>query len=1193
MPTTTETNSAVVTGEDVSSHSASSDDSDVKVSECQQDEEEEEEDVVEVSSPKLVKQTKQTLIRVILLFVGFVIAALAVDVFLYYKMEFTVKTIDAVLNEDNPDATLRISLDVSSRMLFSSINVKSFTCQAFHKAPHDAEEGQFFALATNEKGFETNTMIQNLQAAEEHFIENMDITLSGIDFDILKQAIQDSYFTVNQTATRLDCSLNADVNMLGMASFAWPNVKQKFKHECRDCETQGGFQNTDVFMASVVGSLVTQKSSDPTRRRETFSENAEEFVFTMDKHFDLSKSLGSVESFKIAVPSAEYVIASEGQDEFWTTTTTPFSLDLATEGGSDLLSVITTTCTNMVSNEPCKMSDPMTEFLNDVWNGHIKFEMSSVSAAATLDERFRSTAIQEEEKDEENFVEAMLGLNVNLDLDMNLNVDFLSDFTDNVEVNRRLSHDDEADLSESNSLTLKMYGKETEVVQFQLDASRGWPGHEGGMMSTVDLRLFDGEVTMSVDVNAGRRDMKLTVRDVKTSKGQVANMGLDLDWHMDEDDRKAWVKYIVSFDGTDQREDTLTFPYGKFVDYWNGFESDVDDDMHEEWQCLKITRDDTQGRLELCAPNNDHKHFNLTYYDSDMMKVVGVTGSVKSASDKIDFSARGDLTVYDDEFFNFDIDKVTRMRLDGAVSRHGVDLFLDIQDVNNVEVFLVRLLTGWKDVNSFADMGLTRTQVMLTVDDSAVFSMDMNELDIRYHKFDDIKLLLDQFSLVIDDDKLIDTTIKVMYTMNNVDLQWLLKLKEEELVYLKLLGMVDYDSPQNWHVEFSKGLVRLKGEERFRVTMKGHMEMIPDAMHDHHSAVTVEMFLSVNKEEYMNLQQFHADIISDAHAEELTIASSVHGIMHMDQIINGTIFIDKMHSDWTISTSDFDISQPLVVSVAPTMAPTVYAHATKTVLEVKTKVVYRTTKTAFENNAAAQSASIAAFKKSLNQTGATVIIDSITTEFIDNGARRRLAIVEGIKVTYKATIIAELAGMDAATLYTKMQTSITAAVTSGSFESNLVAAFVDFDVTETFTAEETVSVDPPVVVDAIQAPTGMPSGMPTSVPSEEPVTPFPTPVPTPVPSNMPSEEPLTTFPTPTPTHSPTAMPTATPSSLPTAIVLPSSGESSFSTTNIIIIAVVVPVGILLSGVVAYFMMQQKKKSFMIVPTSTMPVGIQQ
>jgi hypothetical protein len=237
---------------------------------------------------------------------------------------------------------------------------------------------------SNSKGFKTNTIIQNYQDAQKHFIENLDISLSNIDFDILKRAMQDTYFTTNQTATRMDCALDVNLNILGYIPYPWSAIEKTFEHECSDCETKGGFNNNDIFMAAIVGFLVTDQNTETLREGQpdqkhsfAFSENSNKFVFTVDKKFDLSKSLGNLERFTLDIPSAEYVVTSKNKEEYWTTTTDPVTVDLTKEGGTHLISDITTRCTNVVTNEPCKVTDPLTNFLDDVWNGHIDYEVST------------------------------------------------------------------------------------------------------------------------------------------------------------------------------------------------------------------------------------------------------------------------------------------------------------------------------------------------------------------------------------------------------------------------------------------------------------------------------------------------------------------------------------------------------------------------------------------------------------------------------------------------------------------------------------------------------------------------------------------------------------------------------------------------------------------------------------------------
>lgn len=150
--------------------------------------------------------------------------------------------------------------------------------------------------------------------------------------------------------------------------------------------------------------------------------------------------------------------------------------------------------------------------------------------------------------------------------------------------------------------------------------------------------------------------------------------------------------------------------------------------------------------------------------------------------------------------------------------------------------------------------------------------------------------------------------------------------------------------------------------------------------------------------------------------------------------------------------------------------------------------------------------------------------------------------IEGITVTFKATIVAEYTGIDATTLYNSMLNSITTSVESGDYATNLAQAFTDFNVTNTFAVDQVVVATPP-------EPTGMPSTPPP---------------------------PQTAVPTPSPTSP--------------APVDSSGDDSSFSTVNIIIIAVVVPVGVLICAVLAYFVMQERKKTA-VMPATAMPVGL--
>jgi hypothetical protein len=571
----------------------------------------------------------------------------------------------------------------------------------------------------------------------------------------------------------------------------------------------------------------------------------------------------------------------------------------------------------------------------------------------------------------------------------------------------------------------------------------------------------------------------------------------------------------------------------------------------------------------------------LPHIDDGLMSALSNVGDVE-------FSAKGAIVIRDDNLFKFVTLK--SFRLQSMISRHGFDIFMDLHDRDDNEVVLVRAMTGWKDFYSITDMGVTTTQFLFRTDGYEHLRVDMAEAYVRYKELTDMNMAIDRLSVVIADEEVVDTTLKVRYMDEVINVLWRLFLEEEEAVYLKVEGTLDIDSRFDWYIDMTKVLLRLDGEQRIKASMKGDMEEVDDSSNDMHMGMNMRMFLAVDSEEYMDLKNMNMDIIVNDGAETLSVASRMQGIMRGEDVFNGTLFVDRDAAEWTVSTNNFNMLQALEKSPAPTVAPTVYAYATKTVVEVKSDVKFKTTKNSFQNNPSAQNAAKSAFKKSLNEPEAQVDIDEVTSEFTET-RRRRLAVVEGIVVTFKTTIVAERTGQSTSDLYSRMQSSITNAVTSGSFETNLETAFEEFDVAEPFVAERTVVVAPAVVT-VIHSPTGMPTSVPsstepTSAPSLEPITPFPTPIPTPEPTSSPSS----THP-PTATAYPTHMPTHMPTHAPTVVAaVASDGDSGFSTVNIIIIAVVVPVGLLLMGAIAYFVMQEKSKVVSVLPASSTPAVV--
>lgn len=298
----------------------------------------------------------------------------------------------------------------------------------------------------------------------------------------------------------------------------------------------------------------------------------------------------------------------------------------------------------------------------------------------------------------------------------------------------------------------------------------------------------------------------------------------------------------------------------------------------------------------------------------------------------------------------------------------------------------------------------------------------------------------------------------------------------------------------------------------------------------------------------------HADLVADADLSNVSMSCSMDGIFDRDGFFNGTLFLDKRSTVWTISTNNFEL-ESLELTGSPSASPTEYIYESMTILEMDTDLIYRTAKQEFDNDQAAQEASKSAFKESLNQSHAEVSISNTQSAFYDDsGGRRRLTLVEGVKVTYQTTVIAEKTGLDATTLYDDLREAITSAVATGVFHKKLDLAFDEFDVSKQFEAEAVADVAPAVITVVTQSPTHQPT-------AEDPV-----------PSSAPTSSPTIA---PSITQSPTRTP---PSVAPTDEAAMNLEDSTqFSTTNIVIIAVIVPVGLLLCASLGYFAASKRDK----------------
>jgi hypothetical protein len=263
----------------------------------------------------------------------------------------------------------------------------------------------------------------------------------------------------------------------------------------------------------------------------------------------------------------------------------------------------------------------------------------------------------------------------------------------------------------------------------------------------------------------------------------------------------------------------------------------------------------------------------------------------------------------------------------GVVDAKHVDISIDLKDKNDKELFLLSGKTGWEEFNSLIDMGVSDTELLARLDGDELFRAGFDSVYVRLMDgMNNMTAGVDKFAMALDAEVVIETTLEVSKHQEQWGVLWLLfKHGEEMLAVEGQMAVVVGDVHAcrclwpDRTVEVQKFLLRVDGEEKIDTTMTAYMTEVEDSRVNLHMAVDLQMFVSVEQEEYLNLQGMHADFTSGGNS--LSIASRMYGILYADEVFNGTLSVDKLDAQWTIYTNNFELL-PLRITAAPSVAPT-------------------------------------------------------------------------------------------------------------------------------------------------------------------------------------------------------------------------------------------------------------------------------
>jgi len=200
--------------------------------------------------------------------------------------------------------------------------------------------------------------------------------------------------------------------------------------------------------------------------------------------------------------------------------------------------------------------------------------------------------------------------------------------------------------SRSGEVTLKFGGRETEAFKFSFVLIDGWPEHDNGMMSTVDINMANNQFVLQADINADSKEGEIVIQELKIPMlDQIGGVGggdhFGFSWHRNAKDREVWVDYGRHRDGS-HHKNTITIPYGDLLDDFgpgdlqrDGFHSDESSadkaTRPDGWKCRTLSHDDKGSNVVLCYHKDDLK-VNLTSYDGSMTQTAHFAGFADNGS---------------------------------------------------------------------------------------------------------------------------------------------------------------------------------------------------------------------------------------------------------------------------------------------------------------------------------------------------------------------------------------------------------------------------------------------------------------------------------------------------------------------------------------------------------------------------------
>lgn len=1019
-----------------------------------------------LDEPEEQRKSKWFPQKVILIILFMVLTAVGLDLYLL-NVSMCPKAVDIILSDSGPDAHIGLEAHMPASSLFSPVTFDYFECKVYHQReePNDAlTEKKIVTSLTSSDHFTSSSQVADMLSNHKSQSRvKVDIDMTNNDFTTIRQMLKDLYTKDVSSITSLSCSFDVNARILSFLPIKISDLKRNYNFpydkifpDSESNSESGGYASQKD--GEIVGTMKTMWDGEKMKAalNSLFEESPDHIrSFDIDTQLTLHKYMDDMERFYIDVPSARYRIGAQEEDksvESWTVETTAFTVDLVKKDTSNLKSTVRLGCTDG-EKSGCELTDPASAVVRQGKSGHVSYAIAPASTFSSTDsEKFTVSSNYggSDKSDHGNFLEELLGgnLEVEFDLDDTYPVNKLPD-------SRKLSRKDA-----SGSRNIKIRFDLLGIIEHESYISFKYMIEGNGM--EVDL-VVDPSSGFGIGLYLALFNFKLGFEIYELelfSETIISSSNPD----------EAFYVFVLFPDGrnpltTDgQHYVTVEATALEWLNDDNSTSFDITNDYSgastDGKKCGSMSQNNVNGKVDYCFDKN-LVEITLVDTDDEVFLTFGghFSGSLGPTMADVDFDVvvyvthEYDVTIVN-PFSSTETDMPGTLEVSLHVELDEFKSYLRLDDLEGNEMLLVEGGTAWKDFYGFLNMGVRKSFFRVSIEEDEVFEWKLAKGEVRVLPDDDfLSLRAEGMKISLDGDELLGLSAGISVSLNDVDLLGRLALDGDEVVFGRFVAGWYFTSIYNFDVTLKKFVVRIDGEEIIAMEMAMVVEEDEDS-YDNHMYMTMTCDLRLFEEQIIAVKNSEGDVIEASNFVNAT--GSADGILGNNEHFDGLIEVSFNKGDNSFDVIEMEMETTgLVITPAPSLAPTPYPHAMKTELKFLSKLTFKTSRAEFEADENAQQACIDAYKKVLDEPTADVSIGEIT----DISGFGSFSVADSrIKVEFITVLIKEKLTVvtDATEFYESLSETINAAVSDGDYAVLLEEAFIENDVVVTFESEETV-----------------------------------------------------------------------------------------------------------------------------------------